>query len=242
MATRRSRSDYENACGGDDDYDEDDVPLHRKQAFGAGLKRKKVEFVKATTADDTAAASSVQRDRASAVSDLYASIVMGSANSSDSQSNTPTPVEATPVEDKEPPICAVCSLPVTGPIALHNASLAHQVSLEHSHPPSALDRSRMGLKALTSQGWDPDARLGLGREGAGMRFPIKVANKEDTLGIGAVLPDKVERTEKKAKPLSAKEAKAKADREKRRAEKLQRDIYGSVDVEKYLRGDGGDGG
>ena len=44
---RRSRH------GEEADQDEqDDIPLHHKRAFGSGLKRKKVEFVRAQDPDD----------------------------------------------------------------------------------------------------------------------------------------------------------------------------------------------
>ncbi|EMT60474.1 hypothetical protein FOC4_g10011745 [Fusarium odoratissimum] len=101
----------------------------------------------------------------------------------------------------------------------------------------------MGLKALKSQGWDPDARRGLGREGEGMRYPIKVVAKEDTLGIGATIPKEIreKKKEEKPKPLNRKEAKQLAAKERQRHERLQGEIYGRVDVESYLRGKGDDG-
>lgn len=234
MSTRRPR-DYT------DEDEEDDIPLHRKRPFGSGVKRTKVEFVKAQYADDTAAtAASARRDKAAAIGDLYASVVLAGSSSSSPASKSPT---ATPTEEKEPAACPVCSLPITGTVEQHNTSLVHQVSLEHSHPPSALDRSRMGLRALEAHGWNPDARLGLGLGGDGMRYPIKIAAKDDTLGIGAVAPEtgKGERLEE-PKKLSAKEVKLQIQREREKAERMQREIYGRVDVERYLRGDGGDRG
>ena len=233
MATRRPRDHT------DEEDEEDDIPLHRKRAFGSGIKRKRVEFVRAQEEDETAATASARRVQASAVGDLYASVVL-----SGSSSASPMPRKSatiTPTDEKEPLMCPVCSLPITGTVAQHNVSLAHQVSLEHSHPPSALDRSRMGLRALEAHGWDPDARQGLGREGDGVRYPIKMAAKEDTLGIGAVIPEKgKEAKPEEPKNLSAKEMKLQTKREKEKAERLQREIYGSVDVERYLRGDGGE--
>jgi hypothetical protein len=97
----------------------------------------------------------------------------------------------------------------------------------------------MGLRTLAAQGWDPDARVGLGREGEGLRYPIKTKAKEDTLGIGATMPEPGSvPVRERPKPLSAKERKALEEKEKRRAERLQGEIFGSVDVERYLRGDG----
>ncbi|VUC33340.1 unnamed protein product [Clonostachys rosea] len=234
---RRSRSS-------DGDEEEEDIPLHHKKPFGSGLKRKKIEFVRATEPDETAATASASRIKASAIGDLYASIVLGPSSAS---SGTPTPTPevvgegeaegATPQDASDQTICPVCLLPITTSISKHNASLAHQVSLEHSHPPSALDRSRMGLKALEAQGWNPDARRGLGKEGEGMRYPIKVSAKEDNLGIGATIPEVKEGEAKvaKEKPMSVKELKAAQAKDRTKTEKLQREIFGSVDVDKYLK-------
>lgn len=99
----------------------------------------------------------------------------------------------------------------------------------------------MGLRALEAKGWDPDARQGLGREGEGMMYPIKVTAKEDTLGIGAKIPETVKKKkEEKPKKLNPKEMRRLAEKEKLKNERLQRDIFGSVDVERYLRGGTGD--
>lgn len=247
MTTRKRIS--ENLSASDEYEDEfDDVPLHRKQAFGAGLKRKRVQFVRAQESDMTSAVVAENKAAATAVGDLYASIVLGAKKASSSDKGGTTPTGTGAAADEKPTaeghkVCDVCSLPIVSSLAAHNASLAHQVSIQHSHPPSHLDRSRMGLRTLNSQGWDPDARIGLGREGDGMRFPIKVAAKEDTLGIGAVLPTAAsKRAEEKAakkeekKSLSAREMKVLRKREKEKAERLQQEIYGRVDVERYLRG------
>jgi hypothetical protein len=256
MAIRRPRALE------DQDLSDDDIPLHRKQAFGAGLKRQKVEFVRAQDADvssvTASAAAAKEKAAAAAIGDLYASVVLTEKKKKEEQTQDLdtkrcSSAPALSVEDEkalEPRVCDICGLPITSSVSEHNASLAHQVSIQHSHPPSHLDRSRMGLRTLASQGWDPDARIGLGREGLGMRFPIKVASKDDTLGIGAVIPsvegkgenagkqgeDGKKKDEKEKKTLSAKEMKALRKKEKERAERLQQEIYGRVDVERYLRG------
>lgn len=231
-----------------DDSDDEDIPLHHKRPFGAGLKRTKIEFVKATDPDAGNTVKAVGGQSAS-IGDIYASIVLGSSSTdtasksepaSDGKEDTTSPPEKLP-ELPEPPICPVCSLPITTTLQKHEASLAHQVSLEHSHPPSALDRSRMGLRALESQGWDPDSRLGLGREGEGTRFPIKILPKKDTLGVGAKQPAN-QKVEEKPRPLTAKEMRALAEKERRKGERLQAEMYSRVDVEKYLRGNGGEDG
>ncbi|KAK1241217.1 hypothetical protein MKX08_001191 [Trichoderma sp. CBMAI-0020] len=227
-----------------DDSDDEDIPLHHKRPFGAGLKRTKIEFVKATDPDASNTVKAVGAQSAS-IGDIYASIVLGSSSADAASKSEPvsdgkedtSPPEKLP----EPPICPICSLPITTTLQKHEASLAHQVSLEHSHPPSALDRSRMGLRALESQGWDPDSRLGLGREGEGTRFPIKMFPKKDTLGVGATQPAK-QKVEEKPRLLTAKEMRVLAEKEKRKGERLQAEMYSRVDVEKYLRGNGGEDG
>ncbi|KAG5985380.1 hypothetical protein E4U55_003608 [Claviceps digitariae] len=243
---RRLRDEYND--GNDDD--DDDIPLHHKKPFGSGLKRQRVEFVRATESDNDVA-SGPKTESNSAVGDLYASIVFGDGR--DGRDGRPKPASApatrlgTPQADsadsadssivaKNPYICAVCSIPITTSIKKHEASVAHQVKMPHAHPPSALDRSRMGLRALESLGWDPDSRRGLGREGEGVRYPIKMKTKDDTLGVGAAITDKVKREKPTPPPrkLTGKELKAAAARDKKRAERLQAVIYGRLDVESYL--------
>ncbi|KAG9254272.1 uncharacterized protein F5Z01DRAFT_622174 [Emericellopsis atlantica] len=221
-----------------DDYDHDELPLHRKRAFGSGLKRQRVEFVRATEEDETSASAQITREKGTAVSDLYASVVMTSGSGTQTAGKDPAGNKA---EKDTTLICETCGLEIKGDQKTHEQSLAHQVSLQHSHPPSHLDRSRMGLQTLRSQGWDPDARVGLGSQGEGRRFPIKVALKEDTLGVGAVVPT-VEKKEKEVK-LTNKELKREVKREKERTKRMEREMFGRTDVEQILRGEktGGDG-
>ncbi|KAI6778476.1 uncharacterized protein J7T54_000371 [Emericellopsis cladophorae] len=221
-----------------DDYDRDELPLHRKRAFGSGLKRQKVEFVRATEDDDTSASSQMTRERGTAISDLYASVVMTSSSGGETAGKG---LAGHKLEQGTMSICETCGLEIKGDPKSHEQTLAHQVSLQHSHPPSHLDRSRMGLQTLRSQGWDPDARVGLGSQGEGRRFPIKVALKEDTLGVGAVVPA-VEKKEKEVK-LTNKELKREVKREKERTKRMEREMFGRADVEQILRGEktGGDG-
>lgn len=250
---RRSRSSEES-----DHEEHDDIPLHHKRAFGAGLKRKKVEFVRAQDPDDYISTLPSTRPTNSVVGDLYASIVLGSSSSNssvpdrtkaistDAENGRAESTSDHPSAQQPVATCPVCSLAITTTVEAHEASLAHQVSLEHSHPPSALDRSRMGLRALASQGWDPDARVGLGRAGGeGARYPIRVTPKEDVLGVGATLPErtdedrKAEAAAKEARrQLTTKERKARAKEERDRAARFQAEIYGRQDLDRLLKGDG----
>jgi len=118
----------------------------------------------------------------------------------------------------------------------HEASLAHQVCLTHSHPPSHLDRSRKGLAYLSAYGWDPDSRLGLGADGKGIPFPIKPKPKDDKLGIGVVVPKAVEKKKEKLEKLDAGRVRKAYEKEKRKGERLRELFYMSDDVERHLRG------
>ena len=222
----------------DSDEHEDDTPLHNRQPFGTGLKRKKVEFVRAQepTSDELqpgpAARDGVQ------VADLYASIVISKPKGPITTTESTTRGQNGDLDEPNPSdVCAECGLAITTSIREHNASIAHQVNLNHSHPPSHLDRSRMGLRALSAQGWDPDARIGLGLDGEGMRFPIKVALKKDNLGVGAKLPEgsALEALKKVKQQLSSKEVKLKEVADRAKAEKMRGEMYGSVDLDRYLR-------
>lgn len=221
---RRARDDHS-----DEEHpsDEDEVPLQHRRPFGAGLKRQRVEFVRAQDPSTSTIPEAVSSGPSSG--DIYASIVLSSA-----KNKGDAPQDA---DQLEPKICPVCNLPYTTSQDSHEATLAHQVSLSHSHPPSALDRSRMGLRTLATAGWDPDARVGLGRAGEGMRFPIKVAAKEDNLGIGAKAPEPLPPKKEKPRALRAGERKALEKKEKNKGEKLQQEIFGRVDVDRYLRGE-----
>lgn len=119
----------------------------------------------------------------------------------------------------------------------HEASIAHQVCLTHSHPPSHLDRNRKGLAYLSAYGWDPDSRRGLGADGQGIQFPIKPKPKDDKLGIGVVLPKEGEiKRKEKVKLLDAGKIRKMYDKDKKKSERLREMFYRNDDVERYLNG------
>ncbi|KAL3470997.1 hypothetical protein BJX99DRAFT_250767 [Aspergillus californicus] len=143
--------------------------------------------------------------------------------------------------------CEVCSFPLqpsetepeTNSRKPHESSLAHQVCLAHSHPPSHLDRTRHGLRYLESYGWNPDSRLGLGAPGReGIRNPIKGKPKADTVGLGAVLPSPATSTEKKkaekVQKLNAKQVRKGHVEARRRGDKLREMFYQDDEVLRYL--------
>ncbi|CAI0654377.1 unnamed protein product [Colletotrichum noveboracense] len=235
MAAQMQRSDDV-----DEEYDEDyDVPLHHKKPFGAGIPRKPIQFVKAS--DPTLSTTKPEKTTksGSSIGDFYLSLVL------------PKKSEENPVPEAH--VCAVCDLPLEEEAVKqlskeangkkdatarqkHEASIAHQVCLTHSHPPSALDRTRMGLTYLSSHGWDPDSRKGLGAAGQGRQYPIKTKQKEDKYGLGLEIPKTLAGRIEKKKPqtLDAKQCRKKADEDKKKSEKLRQMFYGSEDMDRYL--------
>jgi hypothetical protein len=213
--------------------DEDEIPLHSNRAFGAGLHRKPIAFVPAKSGGLASTRGPSGHPRS--VADIYLDLVLPRNDDSRSTTTSTTPSQ----------ICEICQLAVEEEqldldsgrhtTRRHETTLAHQVCLAHSHPPSALDRSRMGLSVLQSQGWDPDSRKGLGVVQQGLQYPIKAKEKHDNLGIGVKLPKNLE-AYKKEKPqkLDAGKIRKMAAEDKRRKERLQRQFYGNGELEKYL--------
>ncbi|KAG7114408.1 hypothetical protein HYQ45_016595 [Verticillium longisporum] len=226
-----------------DDDDEYEVPLHQKKPFGSGIRRQRIEFVKASDADLSTIQDTRPENSGASISNLYMSLVLPDEKK---PQTTPAP---------QPANCAVCRAPLVedettealdeaadGKTATarrrrkHEASIAHQVCVAHSHPPSALDRARMGLTYLSSHGWDPDARKGLGSEGQGIQYPLKTKPKDDKLGLGLAVPKDFQGRVEKKKPvtLDAKKSRQKAEADKKKGEKLREMFYGSEDVQRYL--------
>jgi len=249
--------------------DEEDyfLPLEDQRVFGAGIRRKRVPFVRSSehelnTTDATTAAPNTGIPGPN-IADKYLSIVMPKSSQS---------ITVHSATEQRPAICEVCNLPLypsssttttttidnnyepTNIHKPHESSLAHQLCLTHSHPPSHLDRTRHGLRYLSSYGWDPDSRVGLGAPGReGIREPIKGRLKADTVGLGAdgdsdddesrrkvgIKRREREKKAEKSRParvekLNAKEIR-KGDLEaRRRGEKLKEMFYQRDDVQKYL--------
>lgn len=254
------------AAMSDDEYE---IPLQDQRVFGAGIKRKRIQFVPSSTSLSTTVAPQTTSS-GRAVANAYLSIVL--PNKSYSAPATPSATAsllspsdaATHDEDK----CPICKLPLSSTPQVsatpsspsensinkpkpHESSIAHQICLPHSHPPSHLDRSRKGLAYLSSYGWDPDSRLGLGAQGQGIQFPIKTTAKDDKLGLGVIVPEEVrcakdavtnsgkkigrngkERVEK----LDAGKIRKLEGEDRKRRQRLQEMFYQSEDVERYLSG------
>lgn len=246
-----------------DSDDEYTIPLQDQRIFGAGLKRKRVHFVPSSTSTDSISAppKAPQSAGSSSVSDFYLSLVL--PNSSQTISEIPGTAENSSPSTSSLHICEICNLPIqeTADSAEedgggeesgrskkkyrpHEASLAHQVCITHSHPPSHIDRNRKGLAFLSSYGWDPDSRRGLGAQEQGIQFPIKPNTKKDAydkLGLGLVVPKEVLKDRKtkadwvkKDQKLDAKKVRKMEEQSRRDRIKMQEMFYRNDDVEKYL--------
>lgn len=248
----------------DEDYF---LPLEDQRVFGAGIRRKRVPFVRSSEHElrTTRPASTP----AASVADTYLSIVLKksakdveeiksgddlhtSTTASRKQSPPPRTTHSAPPASEavaQPPNdhCEICNLPLSSEpsndsdIRPHEASLAHQVCLNHSHPPSHLDRTRTGMRYLSTYGWDPDSRLGLGASGReGIREPLKGRIKNDKAGLGSGLDKDGDRLPapppppKKIQKLNAKQSRKSADEARRQADKMRNMFFQNDEVLKYL--------
>lgn len=237
----------------DEDYY---VPLEDQRVFGAGIKRKRIAFVPATSTEPSTPIAGPPAPTSN-VADKYLSIVGLSRASSAPPTSTPpsssTDSPTTTTTTAPPTLCTVCARPLS---PTHESTIAHQVCLTHSHPPSHLDRSRAGVRYLATYGWDPDSRVGLGARADGMRFPIKPVPKHDTVGLHEKMDADSQASQGKVRKSAAvaaqqkreqqgrvvrgdaKQVRKRDDEAKRKAEKLRNLFYANDEVEKYL-GDGG---
>ncbi|KAL9113085.1 MAG: hypothetical protein Q9227_002697 [Pyrenula ochraceoflavens] len=216
-----------------DDDENYHVPPQDQRIFGAGIKRKRVPFVAASSLTNVTSEATPISGQPT-VESRYLSIVLP-------QNEERGASKSFPVQGLDNAVCSVCSLPLaTSPITPHETSLAHQACLPHSHPPSHLDREHVGLRYLSSYGWDPDSRTGLGSKGEGIRVPLKGKVKNNTVGLGVPISTKgatVKKIEKEQK-LNAKQVRQHESMEKRKADKLRQMFYSNPDVDRYL-GPGG---
>ncbi|KIW33361.1 uncharacterized protein PV07_00218 [Cladophialophora immunda] len=225
------------------DTDEDYyLPPQDQRVFGAGIRRKQINFVPASTSDSQIPTSKAPTST-NAGSRYLAIVLPQGAQGADSDIAEAKDQDSD--ASKPQALCAICNQPISSTDALsinHETSIAHQVCLTHSYPPSNLDRDRVGLRYLSSYGWDPDSRRGLGAREEGIRVPIKTKEKNDTVGLRETVDeDEMNVVKKKHNPknedkivkLNAKQVRILDDEAKKRAEKLRQLFYGP-DLEKYL--------
>jgi hypothetical protein len=213
----------------DDDGNEDisTAPFVEHSAYGRGLWKNPIQFITAATEAPIATPTSSSLGRTMA--EQYLAIVFPNG-------------QPQPKTDSYP-LCGICGEPVKeADQRMHYLSSAHQAALPHAPVPSAIDRTRMGLKYMSKHGFDVDARLGLGAEGQGMLFPLVPKEKKDKFGLGI---DKKQHVKKKALggasiaevregKLDAGKIRKLAQVDKSKHEKLQKMFYGNDEVEKYL--------
>ncbi|KAL5114657.1 hypothetical protein ACEQ8H_007450 [Pleosporales sp. CAS-2024a] len=225
IVTARAEDDYDD----DPRYDDGDfatIPFTQQPAYGRGLWKNPIQFVSATP--DTQQNTTPQA-KENTLAEKYLAIMFPDGQ--------PQP------KAEAYPACGICGEPVKErDPRMHYLSPAHQATLPRAPIPSAMDRTRMGLKYMSKHGYDVDARVGLGANGQGILFPLVPKEKRDKLGLGI---DKKEHEKKrvlggasiadvKQGRLDAGKVRKLAKIEKRKHDKLHRIFYGDDEVEKYL--------
>ena len=240
----------------DDDDDEYEIPLRDQRYFGAGLKRKRVRFVPSTEQTQPIGSASLPTTPRASAADRYLAIVLGQSNTAERASSAPAAQqvivepskakelhtsnedanleEIKPLDDAVVHYCDLCHRNISANItrAAHESSIAHQISLQHSYPPSHVDRERKGLAVLQGHGWDPDSRLGLGAKGEGRLQPVKAVDNPYKAGVGARLAPAT--VKEKPVTLDAGKVRRLEQEGKKKAERLRNSFYMSDDVQKYL--------
>lgn len=228
--TKHTPPPDEDLCEDDPRYDDADistVPFVQQHPFGRGLWKNHIKFVPAAVKD--AVPMTAPSTQGKTMAEKYLAIMFPNGQ----------PQQKTEAY----PLCGICGEPVKEKDQrTHYLSLPHQAALPRSAIPSAIDRSRMGLKYMEKHGYDVDARIGLGAAGQGMLFPLVPKEKRDKLGLGIDKKDHTKRQalagattfEVRQGKLDAGKIQKLAKIEKRRHAKLQRLFYGNDEVERYL--------
>ncbi|KAI7270657.1 hypothetical protein KC345_g7379 [Hortaea werneckii] len=241
--------------------DEYEIPLRDQRYFGAGIKRKRIQFVPSSSTHDWQQSTSLPTTpvSSSSAADKYLSIVL---KNNTTKKALERPTSAPPTQDEsgprppspcaktndnasvtttttlEPTPCPTCHRPIpSGQELAHQSSLTHQIALTHSHPPSHLDRKRKGLAVLESQGWDPDSRVGLGASGnTGRLYPVQAREKKNRVGLGGRIDVEgaVGKGKGKAEKLDAGRVRERDQQGRKKAEGLRNAFYRSEEVERYL--------
>ncbi|KIH90307.1 hypothetical protein SPBR_00971 [Sporothrix brasiliensis 5110] len=248
MAHRRQSTTDRN--GGLNEDGASDTPLHRLPGFGTGLHRQRVAFVRAGEAPQTKGSGPTGALPGGAVSDLYLSIVIGQTEKREGSAESVAKADEASTTAPTTPACDVCRLPLTTPSSAaahhHESCLVHQVALDHSKPPSSLNRGRLGLAIMSAQGWDPDSGRGLGADQQGMPYPIeaKLRPERQALGNGPAPSSSESRSRSSGSAASAptrnrkhtrKQLRAMEEDRRRRYDRLREQIMGNKDLDKYLR-------
>ena len=217
----------------------------QKKCLLAGVTRKTVHFVPAAVAPAQALQLAPRTTPSISPGDRYLDIVFkhSAPVEAHGSSSSKTSDHEKGAEAEKGVCCETCNLAIDArgvatSIASteHESTIAHMVCMSHSHPPSHLDRSRQGLKYLSSYGWDPDSRQGLGAAGKGIRAPIRAKVKNDTVGLGLKTRGNKKLSVTKVERMDAKQVRKKDMEDRRTRERLQEMFYRDDVVETYLAG------
>lgn len=215
----------------DDRQDEEEsTPLQDLRPFYRSRARQDLTFLPAGSLPGSI--KEAESSSRTTAADTYLSIVF----KDDKATSASTP--SAPAT--QPASCAVCHLPLssTSESSPHEASLAHQLCLAHSHPPSHLDRKHVGLRYLSAHGWDPDSRSGLGAQGTGIRVPVKAVEKKNTAGIGFSIGKKsYKNVPVRRETLDAKKMRKLSEKERKRDQGLRDLFYRDEKINQYLSGE-----
>ena len=195
-------------------------------------KRPEIPFREETRLETVQEGERLKSNHGETIASFYRSITtlpvttpLANQDKTEIDNEEPLLLEAPP-----PPIlCPVCNLPLSSSLKgrrEHNSSTAHLSRIVDPHPPSLkplnLDRSSVGYKVLTSQGWSENDRHGLGAENnKGRREPVKASRvKNDTVGLGIKEGNVKEVAEETKRLMSGKEIRRQYERERKRHQAL----------------------
>jgi hypothetical protein len=199
----------------------DDVPLADQRRF-PGLRHAPVQFVPASTTPEQPS------EKPLTSAQKYLAIAFG-----DGAKDMDIWAKVSP--DKQLTFCDQCQASYSDPSHLHINSIAHQLNREQSHGPSHLDRKGIGFGLLEKQGWDADARKGLGAEGnEGRLHPIEAVANPTRTGLGVKVDNNTAKKEVKSIKTDAGAVRKRALEDKKKGEKLRNLFYGNGEVEKHL--------
>ncbi|KAK3670201.1 hypothetical protein LTR78_009957 [Recurvomyces mirabilis] len=223
------------ATTSDDEYE---IPLRDQRYFGAGIKRKRILFVASTSDEAILTPTRPATTTTTTAADRYLAIVLKTPKVDALTADHAVGGEVAGDQLKtDDPTCNICHRPMTAEDTTqsHSTSIAHQICLQHSHPPSHVDRTRKGLAVLENQGWDPDSRLGLGAAGEGRLYPVRATENPNKAGLGArfAKPKPIEKPIR----LDAGKTRLMEQEGKKTAERLRNAFQRSEEVEKYLSGE-----
>ena len=211
-----------------------------------GTKRRCVHFVSERGDDGDLGKASAAPSVVRSAADLYAGVVF--RNRYQSAADAIQAVAQPGLDDSNIARCDICGATVgnrDGPDESHGISLAHQLSLPQSKPPSAIDRKHNAFRYMSAQGWDPDEGKGLGAAGQGRVRPIDAKKRKDRAGIDVTKkPNEDEEVNSRRenekshkvikRSLTRREQREETRKKRHQDNKFEDLFYGNEEVYKYL--------